>query len=54
MPKYQLSRRELIEKCTALGVVVTATSLKRLHQIVFCSGLHGQYARTHIVEAGGD
>ncbi len=27
MPKYQLSRRELIEKCTALGVVVTATSL---------------------------
>src|SRR5882724_7560246 len=27
MPKYQLSRRELIEKCTALGLVVTATSL---------------------------
>ena len=27
MLKYHLSRRELIEKCAALGVVVTATSL---------------------------
>jgi protocatechuate 3,4-dioxygenase beta subunit len=27
MPQYQLSRRELIEKCAALGVVVTATSV---------------------------
>ena len=27
MPKYQLNRRELIEKCAAIGVVVTATSL---------------------------
>ena len=27
MPRYQLSRRELIEKCAALGVVVTATIL---------------------------
>ncbi len=27
MPKFYLSRRELIEKCTAMGVVVTATSL---------------------------
>ncbi|MGB2897973.1 MAG: hypothetical protein WBB89_01825 [Candidatus Acidiferrum sp.] len=28
--------------------------MKRLHQIVVCSALHGQYACTHIVEAGGD
>src|SRR2546427_10501274 len=27
MPRYQLNRRELIEKCAALGVVVTATTL---------------------------
>src|SRR5260370_41253374 len=27
MPRFSLTRRELVEKCAALGVVVTATSL---------------------------